>query len=293
MSRRSRRVGLALVMSFCILALLAWRGHVAGGSSLSLHSPTRTLPIPFRTWPEHDAISSASDAPLVVRWEGARSALAYLGVEHSTDRSHPHRATIAEVFEQLRPTIALAEGRARGHFVGWPFHLLPQAEPAFVHELATAADIPVHSLEPEYAAEVAALLSHWPAPRVAAYFALRGYWADAGGLCEESIMTELLARRTDVDGLRGCLPDLHAVDELWAPLRADHGDWRTRTHEPAGTWLADLADASREARGEHMVRLLVELAERGERVFAVVGRSHVIRQEPALLALLADVARKQ
>lgn len=39
---------------------------------------------------------------------------------------------------------------------------------------------------------------------------------------------------------------------------------------------------SREVRGEHMVRTLVDLAARGERVLAVVGASHVIRQEAAL-----------
>jgi pheromone shutdown protein TraB len=46
--------------------------------------------------------------------------------------------------------------------------------------------------------------------------------------------------------------------------------------------LVEVGHASREVRGEHMVRTLVDLAARGERVFAVVGASHVIRQEPGL-----------
>lgn len=292
MPRPLRRAGLAIILLLGGLGILAWMSHVPGGKSLQLREPARHLPTPFRSWAEHDAIHDASSAPFVFRWAGARGVLAYVGVEHSTDRSHPHRTTIAQIFAELRPTIALAEGRARGHFVGWPFHLLPQHEPAYVHELADAEGIPVHSLEPDYAAEVAALLTHWPAPRIAAYFALRGYWADAEGICDESIMQKMIERRTDVDGLRGTLADLRAIDELWGPMLTDHGDWRTRTHEPAGTWLADLADASRQVRGEHMIRLLAELTARGERVFAVVGRSHVIRHEPTLAALLAELDRK-
>jgi hypothetical protein len=61
----------------------------------------------------------------------------------------------------------------------------------------------------------------------------------------------LLATRTDADGLRGVLGNLHDVDRL-------------------------------RARGEHMLATLVDLVHRGERVFAVVGSGHVIRQEPAL-----------
>ena len=37
-----------------------------------------------------------------------------------------------------------------------------------------------------------------------------------------------------------------------------------------------------------MIRTLVELTSRGERVFAVVGASHVIRQEPALRKALGS-----
>jgi pheromone shutdown protein TraB len=50
--------------------------------------------------------------------------------------------------------------------------------------------------------------------------------------------------------------------------------------------LVEVGNVSRQVRGEHMVRTLVELVNKGERVFAVVGASHVIRQEPVLRQLL-------
>jgi hypothetical protein len=56
--------------------------------------------------------------------------------------------------------------------------------------------------------------------------------------------------------------------------------------------LVEVGHASREVRGQHMVRTLVDLAAREERVFAVVGASHVIRQEPALGKALEKALEK-
>ena len=50
--------------------------------------------------------------------------------------------------------------------------------------------------------------------------------------------------------------------------------------------LREIDLASRRVRGEHMARVLVDLVEHGERVLAVVGSGHVIRQEWALRAAL-------
>ena len=58
----------------------------------------------------------------------------------------------------------------------------------------------------------------------------------------------------------------------------------------SGTWnaLRAIGDADREVRGRHMVAVILDRMRRGERVIAVVGRSHVIRQEPILRAVLGD-----
>ena len=45
-----------------------------------------------------------------------------------------------------------------------------------------------------------------------------------------------------------------------------------------------LANASSRARDEHMARLIIDLVQRGERVFLVCGASHALAIEPALRA---------
>lgn len=289
--RRPRRVFVRLLCGLCPLlaasALLAWWSWMPGALAVELAGPQRALPAPFRTWAEHDAIYGRDDEPFVLDLGAdGGGALCYVGVFHSTDAGHAHRVAIADHWRRFRPTVALCEGRARGHFTRWPFSRLPQGEPALVHALARADGVPIHSLEPPYEREVEALLEVATTPQVAMFLTLRVYWSEAGGVVDEALFADLLDKRTDVPALRHAVADLAAADAVWAPLRSQHGDWRTRTDAPQGTWLAALGERSRLVRGEHMVRLLLDLTSRGERVFAVVGRSHVIRHEPVLRAVL-------
>ena len=142
----------------------------------------------------------------------------------------------------------------------------------------------LHSLEPDYAQEVALLLGRFAPDEVALFFTLRVYWSECGGETDEDLAEHLRAKRTDVEGLRAALSDLAAMDATWRAHVPD-GDWRTWTAGMPGR-LAEIDHASRAVRGEHMARVLLELVERGERVLAVVGSGHVIRQEWALRAAL-------
>ena len=174
--------------------------------------------------------------------------------------------------------MALYEGRSRGYCYGVliePFAGLP--EPALVHKLARHDNIPLYTLDPAYAAEVAELLRLFSAEQIALYFFLRVYASEAGGVADEALALDLLGKRTDVDGLRSSLSTLADVDRLWQRDFPDQDDWRVQQVEPG--YLAEISDSSRRIRGEHMARILIDLLERGERVIAVVGSGHVIRQE--------------
>lgn len=293
MRRFLRRLLLVALALFLAVAGMAYWSWSSGGKSLNPSVPDRDLPASFRTWPEHHKIYQANDEPYVVAHDPGPSsaavrkgALCYFGTFHTADRDHAHLVKLRERWQLFRPTIALCEGRSRGHFTRWPLSLLSHGEPAIVHELARNDGIPVHSLEPPYDEEVRALLVGSTKQRVGLYFALRVYWSEANGIANEALFLDLLRKRTNVVGLRGAFADLAAVDATWQPLLAEHGDWRTRKVEPAKTWIAAMSDRSRIVRGEHMIRLLLDLVDRGERVLAVVGRSHVIRHEPVLKAAL-------
>jgi hypothetical protein len=238
------------------------------------------LPHRLRDGIEHDsALSRNGGNPYVLSIDPpGPGALLYYGASHTRDPDHPQIADIASRWDEFAPTAALYEGRSRGFFFGAliePFAGLP--EPAQVHKLAHRDDVPLYSLEPSYADEVAELLGRFSPEQVALYFFLRVYSSEAGGVANEDLALDLLTKRVDVDGLRGSLSTLADLDLVWSRDFPDQEDWRLVSGEPG--YLTDISVLSQRFRGEHMSRILIDLVRRGERVFAVVGSGHVIRQE--------------
>ena len=265
----------------CVLVLYAWRHWSPAGEVYSADQVAHIeLPHRLRNSAEHDAARSRNGGnPYILEFETPDGgALLYYGASHSSDPANPQIADITSRWQSFQPSVALYEGRSRGFFYGAliePFAGLP--EPALVHKLARRDDVPLYTLEPAYEDEVNELLDAYDAEQVALYFFLRVYTSEAGGVANESLAADLLAKRTDVDGLRGSLASLEDVDRVWERDFPDQSDWRTLQGEPG--YLAEISDDSRRIRGEHMARILIDLVRDGERVLAVVGSGHVIRQE--------------
>jgi hypothetical protein len=289
-----RLLALLLVL-LSALGLHAWSAWSPGAPAYALPAERRSTPLPerFRDGPEHDRVRGQHGEPYVLALEREGGALLYYGAYHADDPADPQVADIRARWAAFRPTVALCEGRARGYLLGPLFpRLVGLPEPALVHELARAGGVPLYSLDPDYASEVLLLLQRFAPAEVALFFTLRVYWSESAGVADERLAQDLRAKRCDVDGLRTVLPDLAAMDATWSAI-TDAGDWRTWTDGMPGI-LGDIDEASRAARGEHMARVLVDLVERGERVLAVAGSGHVIRQEWALRrALGAEPAGDQ
>lgn len=288
--RRIAIVSLSIVAVVALtLAILGRASWSPGAPPYGLDAATLAAPLPcrFRTPAEHDVVRAANPGPYLLELAPGPGALLYYGAHHGSDPASPQAADIQARWDAFAPTIALCEGRSRGYLTGRLGRLLQGLpEPALVHELARRDGVPLVSLEPAYEDEVAALMRRWSPEKVALYFTMRVYWSEAGGKADEGLAEELLRKRTRVRGLDGVMTTAADIDRAWAPLLAAHGDWRTRTSIPEGTALEEIDLASRQVRGEHMARLLVTLVRNGERVFAVVGSGHVIRQEWALRAML-------
>lgn len=266
------------------LGLYAFTHHSPGAPPYPVDESVSSIELPhrLRDGPEHDAARERNGGnPYVLEIQPAGpGAILYYGASHTTDPDHPQIADIESRWEAFRPTVALCEGRARGYFYGAliePFAGLP--EPALVHKLARRAGVRLVSLEPAYEDEVRELLTRFEPPQVALYFFLRVYVSEAGGVANDALAADLLGKRTSVDGLREALASPGAVDEVFARELPGPGDWRTLTSEPDAGFFPAISSASRRIRGEHMLRVLIDLARKGERVFAVVGSGHVIRQE--------------
>ncbi len=286
MKKPSLRVVLPLSLACAALVLGCHSSPKAPPHEFSSAAAgARPLPTRLRSGVEHDAVRSEFGEPYVLNFSGldGGGALLYFGGRHTSDRSDPQVEDIRTRWASFEPTVALCEGRQGRHWYGFlvePFAGLP--EPTLVHKLARRDDVRLVSLEPEYDVEVASLLRAFEAKDVALYFFLRVYANESGGDPDEGLARDLLGKRTDVDGLRESLTTLGDVDARWAELYPSAEDWRTVSAEPREGRLALISNASRATRGEHMARVLTDLVLTGERVFAVVGSGHVIRQEWAL-----------
>jgi hypothetical protein len=165
------------------------------------------------------------------------------------------------------------------------------SESTLVRILAYRAGVPLYTLEPPYEAEVAGLLRNYEPKLVTTYLTLRVYTSDAKRFRgdRDALALGLMRKRIDVDGLRGTFSSIADFDAYWREQFASAPDWRILDSTEGVPLLVEVGHASREIRGEHAVRTLTELVKRGDRVLAVMGASHVIRQELALLqALNAD-----
>jgi hypothetical protein len=292
----NRKLVLVPVLAASALGLHTWQSWSPGAPVYALSAERATAPLAtrLRSPEEHDRIRAAHPEPYVLELQGSGGgALCYYGAHHDDALDNPQLEDIRSRWEAFQPTVALCEGRRRGYFLG---PLIPRfagmPESGWVHTLARAENVPLYSLEPDYADEVAVLLKRFAPEHVALYFTLRVYGSESGGRADEALAEDLRRKRTDVEGLRDALPDLAAMDEAWTSAGGE-GDWRTAAGAEPGV-LGEISDASRTVRGEHMVRILLDLVGRGERVLAVVGSGHVIRQEWALRdALGADPAPDQ
>jgi hypothetical protein len=252
------------------------------------------LPQPIQTTEEHDLIDHPTPYSLELSHGGG--SLMYIGVAHTKDADDEQIALIKTKWAEFKPTIALCEGRL-GFFIGGLDLGVGQfGEPGAVYRLARANDVPVYTLEPDIPGEVADLLERWSPQKVALFYVLRTYMSDRrseGSDNAAAIVAKAISKRTRWPGLEGSIRDVAHLDSLFRTQLPQLGDWRTMPEEAmwpgdTTTYLNLIATRSSYFRDVHMVRLLSQLIRKGERVFAVVGACHVVMQETALRALLAE-----
>jgi len=221
---------------------------------------------------------------------GSRGALLYYGSRHTYDPADPQVAEIQSLWESFRPTLALNEGgsppAATSVAAAMKF-----GEAGLVRYLAQRDGVPVESLEPSVQVEFGrALKAGYSPTTVKVFWAMRFYVsyrrANPGASAEE-FMARALNQNTGHPVLDGPPTDVTDFARAYADLFPDSPDWKSMPDEyldPASsaTVLNLISCEVSIARDEHMVRLIADAVQRGERVFAVVGASHVVIQESKL-----------
>jgi hypothetical protein len=220
--------------------------------------------------------------------------LLYFGAEHTVKLGHPQFTSIENAWLQFHPTIALSEGG------DWPLEETREeaiskfGEQGLLRYLAGQDGVQIRSLEPPVEEEVEELLRHYPGEQLKLFYVLRQTVQcrrtsqDTGFDAAIQTSLDVLGKTPGLEGKPRSLTEL--AESYTRHLGTEH-DWR----EVPKTWVYptesevltnDIARRISGYRNEHMVRLITEYLKDGERVFAVVGVSHVVMQEPALRSAL-------
>ncbi|QJR14741.1 hypothetical protein [Usitatibacter palustris] len=216
--------------------------------------------------------------------QGSGGALLYIGTRHTADPTDPQIEEIARLAREFRPTLVLNEGgnppvsglTARDDVVR------SFGEMGFARWIASQAKLPANSVDPEWADEIAHVVSKH-SPQVAKVFyavrAVPGFRRNQDTASIEERVDRYLSvpRMAAVGGPPRTSTELAPLLLAMAP---GPGDWREATVEWTSPWeklsvLNDVARTSTQFREEYMVRTIVEAVGNRERVLVVTGRSHL------------------
>jgi len=253
------------------------------------------LPFKFHrplSW--EDYINQPRSEPYVLELKERTYRLLYYGAFHKVDIEHPQFEDIEERWEGFKPTLALCEGGI------WPLEksrndaIRKHGEQGLLRFLAARDSIPLKCFDPSLHYQALFLKRAFLPTHVKIYFVLR-----------QAIINRILKRdinKTDyvtqiLRSFKGvkrydCPPkSLTEFEFLVSKLFPELDDWRMIPPTffysvERGHFLAEIHYRVNEYRDNIMVKNLIAELKKGERVFAVVGRSHVVMQEPTLLSVL-------
>lgn len=230
--------------------------------------------------------------PYILEIETTDGALLYYGSSHTRDPDDPQIRDMLDRWRGFQPTVAVTENRGGFHPGAFRGAVRSLGEFAVAIEQAGQAAIPVWSLEPTWEEEIAEVTSVYSPAEATLFYTLRVFLSERGSDRSpdsvESLARELLQKRGSRPGLEGSLTSLDAMDALWRAVFGDPRDWRELPPEAIwpGTEDTRLQAISRHVnrvRDRNAARTILELVRQGERVFAIAGGSHVVKQEPVLV----------
>ena len=97
----------------------------------------------------------------------------------------------------------------------------------------------------------------------------------------ERIVAETIKDKSDYPGIENAFELLADLDAAWNKYFPNGPDWRDVSDEVGLPGYMSEVDGNI-ARDEHLVRSIIDLVQKGERVFVVAGVSHSVKIEAAL-----------
>lgn len=255
-----------------------------------------TLAPPVMTLEEYTSSGLISRHPrpyvYTIESRNTRGAVLVFGAEHTFDPNHKQFPAMKENWDRFNPTTALVEGNL-DLILTWFFNpVKASGEGGYTQELAKSKGIKIYSWEPGIEAEMDAILEKHDPFHVAVFYCLRPYqnrWDQFSKAGQDSKMAHLIAERAQYKTLRGTLTSVEQVDSLWKADFPSLPSWRSYKH-PENGWpdgmLKQIAEETNMVRDVNMCRAIIELVNKGERVFISMGASHAPRIEGTLRGMI-------
>ena len=226
--------------------------------------------------------------PYVIQVLGERGVLMYFGAEHTSDPNDLQVVQLEKLWDDFRPARAFNEGGDPPVAPSRDDAVRQYGEAGFVRWLAARDGVPVASMDLPRDAQAKALREKWPSETVKMFLVARALLpcenrADCDPVAEIARILPIIDAAT---GFRSSPNDWFQFQRGLANLSPRtsqrHADWFDPTQ--SGHVFNEMARRVEDARDRDMIDVLVRAIRAGQRVFAVAGGSHVVRQERPLRA---------
>ena len=283
----------ALIRKSDDLHIARWRLVVLSVYTAIVVATCASLPPKLMTFAEYEKVQF--EVSYIVTITGHHGQLIYYGAAHVYDAKHPQIADIQRRWHRFRPTYALNEGGTPPIFSTLEDTVGRNGESALIRWLAKRDGVVVETLDPTRGQLAAAMRGRFTVEQQRVSLVLRQLLLQRqrGGAfrvrdleAEVARVLGLLDRVRELEGVPNTVSEFRTSVARLLPQLSDWNavqeHWFDPTVEPPPTWINGLARASNQFRDEFMVGKIEALLRRGERVFAVVGATHVVMQESAI-----------
>lgn len=234
----------------------------------------------------HDSVVVLTVPPYYYEEVVNEGSVLIMGVTHTVNPADSQLVILEKEWDRFRPTVLLLEGRLG--FLLKPFQdaVKEYGEGGKAKGLAHRDGVTFYTWEPDRETEIKEMVRKFGAEKTALFYSLRPYFSSMrhGKPSDpDRVMEENISSRTDYDLLRGKIKSVADVDRIWKRDYPGEKNWRDYSDEygwPAG-YFTDMALYSNLIRDIHMLNIIDELTEKGEKVFVTMGMSHAIRIQKA------------
>jgi hypothetical protein len=247
----------------------------------------------YRMMSWEDYIRQPRNGPYVLELDSQGGSLVYYGAFHKVDPSHSQFRDIEQKWEEFQPTFVYCEGSL------WPLEesqysaIKKYGEQGLVTFLAARDGIPIECIDPSLDDQAKYLQNYFPPHLVKIYYVMRQ--AAINRMLKKDISASVYANRYflklgQIYGYNKSPTDLNNFERLVSCLFPDLDDWQKIPYSyfrcpESGGFLTAIHRKLNKYRDRIMIKKIVQALKKGQRVFAIVGRSHVVIQEAALKSL--------